>query len=82
MKVNAIECLKCGDIIYSRARWDFLWCSCKNVSVDGGFDYCKVSFATNEYKHIQIELDVTEKDLYDDWNKRADKHGRIKKDAK
>ena len=38
---NSVKCLKCGDIIESVHRHDFVTCSCGNVSVDGGLDYCR-----------------------------------------
>ena len=41
---NAIKCNHCGDVIESKHRHDFKWCSCKTVSVDGGLSYTKRSF--------------------------------------
>lgn len=38
---NKIRCKKCGDIIESKTRHDFKWCSCKSVAVDGGKDYLR-----------------------------------------
>jgi len=38
---NAIMCNKCGDIIESRHRHDFVWCKCKSVAVDGGRAYLR-----------------------------------------
>ena len=40
---NRAKCLKCGDIIESTDRHDFVTCSCGNLSVDGGYDYKKRS---------------------------------------
>jgi hypothetical protein len=34
--LNRIKCRKCGDIIESKSRHDFVWCKCKSVAVDGG----------------------------------------------
>ena len=39
-----IKCNRCGDVIQSMSVHDFVWCSCKNVAIDGGSDYMKVSF--------------------------------------
>ncbi len=39
--VNRIKCNKCGDIIESKSRHDFVTCSCGAVSVDGGYDYLR-----------------------------------------
>ena len=38
---NRAKCLKCGDIIESRYRHDFVNCSCGEIFVDGGTDYCR-----------------------------------------
>ncbi len=38
---NRVKCKKCGEIIESRHRWDFKWCSCKTIFIDGGRDYRK-----------------------------------------
>lgn len=43
IKTNKIKCKKCGDIIESTYRWDFKWCKCGAVAVDGGKDYLKRS---------------------------------------
>lgn len=36
---NSIMCNKCGDIIRSKNRHDFVWCKCKNCAVDWGSWY-------------------------------------------
>lgn len=38
---NKIRCNKCKDEIESTYRWDFKWCKCGAVAVDGGKDYLK-----------------------------------------
>lgn len=38
---NEIECLKCGERIYSAYRHDFKVCSCGLVGVDGGLAYLR-----------------------------------------
>ena len=38
---NRIKCKKCGDIIESKSRHDFVWCKCQSVAVDGGKDYLR-----------------------------------------
>jgi len=78
MKVNAIECQKCKDTIYSRAGHDFRYCSCKEVFIDGGFDYTRIGGEKKMFKEKTIEVKATKKELYDDWNTRADKFGVIK----
>jgi hypothetical protein len=36
---NRAKCLKCGDIIESKYRHDFVKCSCGAIFVDGGNEY-------------------------------------------
>lgn len=43
---NQIRCKKCNDIIRSKNRHDFVECSCKSCSIDGGSWYAKVSCTT------------------------------------
>ncbi len=38
---NAARCLDCGDVLVSRFRHDYKECSCGNLMVDGGNDYCR-----------------------------------------
>lgn len=38
---NQARCKKCGDVIFSRHRHDYVECSCGAISVDGGRDYLK-----------------------------------------
>ena len=39
---NAAQCVKCGDIIESNHRHDFVSCSCHAIFVDGGMDYIRI----------------------------------------
>lgn len=38
---KGIECLECGDQIFSEFRHDFRYCRCGACFVDGGFDYLR-----------------------------------------
>lgn len=80
MIVKGIKCPNCKEIIYSRARHDFKRCSCGNVFVDGGRDYIRYGGTENikDIEIYEIELDVTERDLFDDWNNYKKKYGSIK----
>lgn len=82
MKIKAIHCPRCGDVIYSRARHDFHGCTCGLVFIDGGFDYWKVSITdpalVRDVDVVILEVDATEEKLYDDWNQGIDKYGVIK----
>lgn len=36
-----LKCKKCDDIIESKHRHDFKWCSCHSIFIAGGNDYCR-----------------------------------------
>lgn len=57
---NSAKCLKCGDKIVSKRRHDYVTCSCGNVSVDGGLDYCRRSFKEMD---TWIDTSIWEEDL-------------------
>ena len=78
MKVKVIKCNKCGDIIFSRARHDFHHCTCKSIFVDGGFDYLRFGGNAEDIESVEIEVDATMGELYNDWNRSIDKFGTIK----
>ena len=79
MKVTGVKCPRCKDVIFSRAHHDFRSCSCGDTAIDGGFDYMRYLAKKLELvKTVQISLNVTKKDLYNDWNYRHDKHGLLK----
>lgn len=85
MKITGIRCPACNCVVYSRARHDYRSCPCGSVSVDGGFDYLKVSHKENigQCEPIEIELgDVSENDLYQDWNINKNQYGLIRGDLK
>jgi DNA-directed RNA polymerase subunit N (RpoN/RPB10) len=52
---NRIKCLKCGDIIESKYRWNMVWCSCKAVAVDGGQDYFRRVGNPEDYEELNDE---------------------------
>lgn len=71
---NAVQCLKCADIIESKHRHDYVTCSCGNVSVDGGKDYLKRSFKTVD---SWIDLSIYEEEpTYKVIAKEEDSHGK------
>ena len=41
IKKNSIRCMKCGEVIESTHRYDFKFCECGAVAVDGGHDYLR-----------------------------------------
>ena len=58
---NQVKCLKCGAIIESKNRHDFVTCSCGNVSVDGGKDYLRRTFHNkDDYEELSIVENIEE----------------------
>lgn len=39
--VNKIRCMKCGSVIESNSVYDFKFCKCGAVAVDGGHEYLR-----------------------------------------
>jgi hypothetical protein len=79
MKVRCVKCIRCGDIIYSRATHDFRSCGCGYTSIDGGQDYTKVSCEDlTSVETLEVKLPgITKEILYDDWNFRIDRYGTL-----
>lgn len=80
MKICGIKCTKCGDLIYSRARHDMRWCSCGEVAINGGRAYFKVVGEVLSWEPFELNLNVSEKELYDDWNEMKDEYGKYEGD--
>lgn len=60
---NAIKCKHCGDVIESKTRHDFVWCSCESCFVDGGYDYLRRGFKTkpeDDYEELSVTEEVEE----------------------
>ena len=82
MKVKAIRCGNCGDTIFCRTRHDFRSCTCKNISIDGGFQYKKVSFkADATYSDVELEITQSGPELFNDWNDGEENFGLIKENG-
>ena len=78
MVVKAIKCNKCKDIIYSRYKHDFRWCSCESVAIDGGFDYLKATGNIQDIKLLNLNIKNCDKQiLMQDYNKKLNKFGKI-----
>ena len=80
MKVKATVCTACKDTIFSRAHHDFRYCTCKKTFIDGGFLYVRVGGESRDI--IDLEIEATKEDLYEDWNHRIDRFGLIKEKVK
>lgn len=58
---NKIKCKFCGDIIESKNRHDFKFCSCGKCAVDGGHDYLKRSYSgSNPEEYFEDLSEVIE----------------------
>ena len=79
MKIKAIKCHTCEDVVFSRTEGDFRECSCGLLSVSGGQTHFKHE-AINEAPHEkkQIFLDCNQEELYNDWDSMTDFYGLIK----
>ena len=80
MKISAIQCPKCLNVVFSRARHDMRGCSCRQVAIDGGRDYNKVSYQDSAPHVFDIHLvgGLDQPALFHDWNNGKDKFGLIK----
>lgn len=56
---NAARCRKCGTVIESRQRHDFVWCKCGAIFVDGGTDYLRAGGSPEDFEWVG-ELDGDE----------------------
>lgn len=52
--VNKIRCKKCGDVIESKNRHDFVRCSCGKVAVDGGHVYLRRLGNPNDWEDLSF----------------------------
>lgn len=58
---NRIQCKHCGDIIESLTVHDFKTCSCGMVSVDGGHDYLRRVFSSEEdFEELSDTVEISE----------------------
>jgi len=54
---NSAKCKKCNEEIESKSVHDFKWCSCKNIAVDGGLEYLKRLYNSDDW--IDTSLPTT-----------------------
>tara|TARA_R100000008_G_C3518575_1_gene132734 strand:+ start:351 stop:629 length:279 start_codon:yes stop_codon:yes gene_type:complete len=78
MKVRAIECYSCKDVVYSRAEEDYRECSCASVNTCGGQTFTKFDAIPGaDYKIFNLELNATRDEIYVDWLEMHDKYGIV-----
>lgn len=63
--MNKVKCLKCGDIIESKYRHDYVTCSCGYISIDGGDDYQRIIFKEED------------SECFEYWNDKSNKWDKI-----
>lgn len=56
---NKAKCLKCGDIIESKHRHDFVKCKCGAIFLDGGLNYYR---AGGDLEAIQYTMEKIEEE--------------------
>ena len=59
---NSAKCLKCGDEIFSASRHDFNYCSCENITVDGGMSYIRHGWK-DKSKYMNLSIEISELEL-------------------
>lgn len=58
---NVARCRKCGDVIESTDRHQYVQCSCGAVAVDGGHDYLRRCY-NNKEDIEELSVSVLEED--------------------
>lgn len=51
---NAAKCNKCGDVIQSVSRHDFVECKCKAIYVDGGNEYLRSGGDRKDFASLYV----------------------------
>ena len=77
MIIKAYRCKTCEDILFSRAKHDYRTCSCGKVAVNGGIEFLQVRSMNQYPEKVELDIDITEEELFADWNSRRDKFGWI-----
>ena len=77
MKLAAIICLKCNDMLYLRTEYDTRQCECKHTTLAMAKGEFKVS--CKDFRRATIMLPYDKKQLYEDYNEERDRLGVIRK---
>lgn len=59
---NEAQCLNCNDIIWSGSRHDFKSCKCGNICVDGGMEYIRRVYSSNDAVGLMRDRSLTVSD--------------------
>ena len=57
---NAARCKKCGDLLESVHRHDYKECSCGAIMVDGGLDYIRRGWHSNQGTQDELIEELSE----------------------
>ena len=52
--MNQARCKRCGDLIESKYRHDFVSCKCGAIFVDGGNDYCRRGGNPEDFEDLSL----------------------------
>ncbi len=77
-RVIAWKCPDCGDIVFSRTRHDMRWCTCRKIAVDGGPNPGEHVRLMGHPIKVEMYIEQTKEELYDDWNTRRNQYGLIR----
>ena len=78
VKIKAVKCQNCEDVVFSRTDEDFRECSCGSVNASGGQTHFKAESVPNaKHKVVEVNLNLSMEDLYDDWDQMTDNYGVI-----
>lgn len=55
---NKIKCKYCGNILESKSRYDFKFCSCGKVSIDGRRLYLKRSGNPGAWEELSEVIEI------------------------
>lgn len=57
---NSARCNKCGDVIESKHRHDFVSCKCGAIAVDGGYNYIRRIGNPEDYQDLSEYFEIRE----------------------
>ena len=64
---NKAKCTKCGDVIISHSRHDYVTCSCRSISTDGGnscLHRSGIELLVDQSVYADDDWEIVKKSLY------------------
>lgn len=77
---NRAKCKKCGDIIESKDQYDFVRCSCKEISIDGGKEVYRRYSAIDFSNFLIVNDDDSEVEIQIKYQQEENKKEEVIKD--